>query len=115
MKKLLLLLVVVATAFMAYAYFYQDDPAQASWLHGMWTLSYDPDGNTKDYMEFFRDGQVDLKSTPSQSYKSCVYASKIGHVTITCEVKGKDFKIALELSPTKDRLTNSSGAYYLKM
>jgi hypothetical protein len=78
-------------------------------------LEYDPDGNDKDYMSFFNDGQVEMKSSPRKTYATCQYASKIGHVTITCIVKGSEVKIALEVNPEESRLTNHSGAYYSKM
>ena len=29
-----------------------------SWLHGKWELVYDPDGDKKDWLEFFPDGEA---------------------------------------------------------
>jgi|GEM_PF-3953368 len=115
MKVVLLFVMVAVIGFFAVSYVYKEKPENALWLHGTWQLAYDPDGNVKDYMVFDSAGQVALKSNLRNAYATCQYASKIGHVTISCMVKGKERKIALEVSPDNNRLTNSSGAYYSKM
>ncbi len=35
--------------------------ASEAWLHGKWELVYDPDGDKKDWLEFFPDGDVRSK------------------------------------------------------
>ncbi len=115
MKKGLFVLIVGIIGFVVFSYVFQEHAEQAIWLHGNWQLAYDPDGDDKDYMEFLSDGRVHLKSSPTKAYATCDYASKIGHVTIQCMIKGVERGLSLEVSPDKQRLTNSSGAYYKKM
>ena len=112
MKSILSVLVFAGVLFALYAVFYEENPQDATWLHGLWGMKYDPDGNKKDYMEFFTDGRVDIKPNRRSTDLTCEYASKVGHVKVTCEVRGRETSISLEVSPGKDRLTNPTDAYY---
>jgi hypothetical protein len=114
MKKVLLIVLLAAIAFVAVVYFYEGNTTKATWLHGNWEMSYDPDNNPKDFLEFKPDGTVLLKSTPSKSDARCQYVIKIGHVNLVCMVRGEYRTIAMEVAGDQTQLVNPTGAVYTR-
>lgn len=115
MKKIITFLLLGALGFMAVAYFYEKDPSEAVWLHGTWQLSYDPDNNEKDYMEFFPDSSVKIKSNPRKVIAECAYVVKIGHVNLICDVRGEKRTVSMEVANEESELINKTGAIYTKL
>lgn len=77
--------------------------AESDWLVGKWELSYDPDGNEKDWIEFTRQGQA-FSISPSGRRVPGEYVVTDSEVRITYIFKGKSISITLKYTSEKKKL-----------
>jgi hypothetical protein len=78
--------------------------ADLGWLTGRWELSYDPDNNPKDWVEFRAGGEAvsishEGKRVPGR------YAVDGDEVQVTFDVDGTEVPLTLRCSADKSRLT----------
>lgn len=85
-----------------------------AWWVGSWELDYDPDGNEKDYIDFFTDGKADSRGGDG-THRVCTYEVRPTQIVISFTVNGARKTIALEIVEKGQRLRNSSGAEYTKV
>ena len=94
----------------------QEDMKNASsqrWLHGTWELTYDPDNNDKDWIEFTKFGKTIIKGTSGPGYEG-FYRVKNNKIILGFKVQHKYREIEMTISKDKSKLMNKSGAYYTK-
>ena len=72
------------------------------WLVGKWELSYDPDGDKKDFIEFKSDG--DAISTGELGKVEGLYLVNPESVKAVFTYKEKDFIMTFFYTPQKDEL-----------
>ena len=74
-----------------------------TWLVGKWELSYDPDGNEKDWLEFTKNGEVFSISSKGRRVPG-QYAVTESDIHVTYTFNGKAIPITLKFSPDKRKL-----------
>jgi len=84
-----------------------------TWLHGLWEMAYDPDGDKKDWMYFDDVGTFSLKDEKKVLVRG-YYTIKEEKVIVAAEVRQKIVEIVLTVSANKKKLYNDSGAYYTR-
>ncbi len=72
------------------------------WLVGKWVLTYDPDGDKKDFIEFMADG--DAISTGELGRVEGLYLVNSESVKAVFTYKEKDFIMTFFYNPKKDEL-----------
>lgn len=77
--------------------------AEGSWLVGKWELSYDPDGNEKDWIEFTKDGEA-FSISPNGRRVPGQYIVTDSEIGITYSFNGKTIPMALKFTPDKKKL-----------
>lgn len=78
--------------------------ADLGWLTGRWEMTYDPDDNPKDWVEFKASGEVvsiahDGKHVPGR------YTVAGDEIQVTFNVDGTEVPLTLRCSADKSRLT----------
>ena len=81
--------------------------ADQAWLYGKWEMSFDPDGNEKDWLQFDADGKVTSISS-SGNGPTGSYVVSGNQVQMTFTLKTKSVSMALTVSPDKKKLLNFS-------
>jgi hypothetical protein len=90
-----------------------DGAEEATWLHGTWTLAYNPGHDSDDSLTFERDGTVEIL-TPDARHYTAKY--RLDDQTLFMLLDGKDgiTRVPFEISPDHARLTYETGAYYTR-
>lgn len=86
---------------------------QATWLHGTWTLAYNPGHDSDDVLTFNPDGTVAIR-TADDHHISGKYRVQDQTLILLVEVKDDTIGVQFEIAPDHARLTYESGAYYTK-
>jgi hypothetical protein len=103
-KSLALVLAVLLFTAISSSPVFADDQ---SWLVGKWEMSYDPDGNAKDWLQFSADGKVtSISSSGAGPVGSYVVIGN--QVQMTFTVKTRAVSMTLNMSPDRKKLLNFS-------
>jgi hypothetical protein len=78
--------------------------AGSEWLVGVWELHYDPDGDTKDWVEFTADGKAYSIDSKHTRKVPGTYEVTSSSVQLTFSWKGKLILIVFTYKPSKDAL-----------
>ena len=89
------------------------EPGSNDWLVGTWELAFDPDGNPKDWLIFDERKQV-VSRGPDGRTTSGTHRFTGDEVSLFFIVGSRSLQIPLAVSENGSRLTNASGAYYIK-
>jgi len=81
--------------------------ADQSWLVGKWEMSFDPDGNEKDWLQFSADGKV-VSISGGANGPVGTYVVSGDQVQITFQLKTRSVSMTLAISPDKKKLLNFS-------
>ena len=71
-----------------------EDVSSATWLHGKWELSYDPDESPKDFITFHVDGSV-ISSLPGNDDLYGTYSISGDRVNIIFKLGNKQMPVEL--------------------
>lgn len=74
------------------------------WLVGVWELNFDPDGDTKDWLEFTQDGKAYSVDSKHTRQVPGTYELTPSNINITFNWKGKVIPIVLTYKKNKDAL-----------
>lgn len=77
--------------------------ADGTWLVGKWELSYDPDGNEKDWLEFTKSGEA-FSISPNGRHVPGEYVVTDSEINITYTFNGKIIPMTLKFTPDKRKL-----------
>ena len=81
--------------------------ADQGWLVGKWEMSFDPDGNEKDWLQFSADGKV-VSISASGNGPAGTYVVSGNEVQMTFQLKSRSVSMTLTISPDKKKLLNHS-------
>jgi hypothetical protein len=87
--------------------------APKGWLLGTWALTYDPDGDDRDYIDFYGDGKVDNRDGKG-NHRLCDYTYSPTEVVLSVAVNGKSKTMPMQVIDGGRKLRNSSGAEYTR-
>jgi len=87
--------------------------APKAWLLGTWALTYDPDGDDKDYLDFYADGKIDNRDGKG-NHRLCDYTYSDTEVVLSISANGKSKSMPLQVIDGGRKLKNSSGAEYTR-
>lgn len=88
------------------------DTAHA-WLHGTWELTFNPEHDSEDDLEFRRDGSVRVH-TENKHIIDGMYQVSNDELLMVLVVNDKPVDVRFEISPDRTRLTYKNGAWYTK-
>jgi hypothetical protein len=77
--------------------------ADETWLVGRWGLSYAPDGDSKDWLEFNRSGRV-FSISPNGGAVQGEYAVSKSEVSVVFTLNGKSIPLTLKFTPDQKKL-----------
>lgn len=77
--------------------------ADVTWLVGKWELSYDPDGNQKDWLEFTKNREV-FSISPNGRRVPGEFVVTDSEISITYTLNGKAIPMTLKFTPDKQKL-----------
>lgn len=77
--------------------------ADVTWLVGKWELSYDPDGNQKDWLEFAKNGKV-FSISPTGRRVPGEYVVTDTEINTTFTLNGNVIPITYKFTPDKRKL-----------
>ncbi|MCC6207535.1 MAG: hypothetical protein IT488_05240, partial [Gammaproteobacteria bacterium] len=89
------------------------DASQASWLHGTWTLAYNPGNDSQDVLTFDPDGKVEIRTSDARRING-TYHLKGQTLLLLLEGRTGVIDVQFEISPDHARLLYPSGAYYTR-
>ena len=90
---------VVLALLLGFSTFAADD----MWLIGKWELSYDSDGNPKDWLEFAAEGRA-YSITPQGRRIPGRYTLKDSQIEVKYSFEGKMIPVTIRFSANKDLL-----------
>lgn len=99
MKKITRMFVLLLTVMTTIPVFATDH----QWLLGKWELSYDPEGNEKDWIEFSESSEV-VSITADGRRISGIYKVSDSEVNISFSYKGLTIPIRYTYTPEKNTL-----------
>jgi hypothetical protein len=90
-----------------------DSAKEATWLHGTWTLAYNPGHDSDDSLTFTPDGTVSIATPDARHFKA---RYRLKDQTLSMLIDGKEgvTSVPFEISPDHARLTYETGAYYTR-
>lgn len=89
------------------------DPTKAEWLFGTWELSYNPENDDSDLLEFSDDGTVTIKTQHDELVHG-KYIIAGDTLKLTLKTPRKIIDVDFEISGDKSRLNYHTGAYYTR-
>ncbi|MGE0372294.1 MAG: DUF5640 domain-containing protein [Gammaproteobacteria bacterium] len=89
------------------------DAGRATWLHGTWTLAFNPGHDSDDVLTFQPDGKVEVRTADARRING-TYHLKDQTLLLLLEGRGNVIDVQFEISPDHARLTYQSGAYYTR-
>lgn len=90
-----------------------DGTTREEWLHGTWSLAYNPQRDSEDELSFGRDGTVSIHTARDQLIRGKYQVSE-DDLAMVLDVDGKVVEVHFEISPDRSRLVYPNGAYYTK-
>lgn len=87
-----------------------DNAAQASWLHGTWEVTHNPQNDDEDDIEFMADGKVLIKTAQGDLEGYYALEGRLLRMLIT--VNGRPVPTEFRVSENKDKLIFKNGAEY---
>lgn len=84
-----------------------------TWLHGTWTLAYNPGHDSEDELTFKPDGTVSIRTADDHRIQGS-YRVKDRTLLLRLDVKGEEVAVPFEIAPDRARLTYETGAYYTR-
>jgi hypothetical protein len=99
MKKISITLLLLSTFITALPTLAVDH----QWLLGKWELSYDPEGNEKDWVEFSEGAEV-ISITPDGRRIPGIYRVNDSEINISFSYKGLTIPIRYTYTPAKNQL-----------
>ncbi len=84
------------------------------WIIGTWELAYDPDSDPKDWLIFEEGQQITVRS-PTGELTRGIYQVNDDVVILFVIAGSRPLQIPMSVSADRERLNNSSGAYYTKV
>jgi len=90
-----------------------DSSGRETWLHGTWTLAYNPGHDTEDVLTFNPDGTVSIRTAGDHRIGG---KYRVNGESLLMAVEGKNGPVAVQfaISPDRARLTYETGAYFTK-
>lgn len=89
------------------------DAARATWLHGTWTLAFNPAHDSEDVLTFHPNGKVEIRTADTHHIKG-TYRLQDRDLLLLLEGRNGTIDARFEISPDHTRLVYSSGAYYTR-
>ncbi|MBK9130162.1 MAG: hypothetical protein IPM20_00760 [Gammaproteobacteria bacterium] len=89
------------------------DASQATWLHGTWTLTYNPGNDSQDVLTFRPNGKVEIRTSDARRIDG-TYHLKDQTLLLLLEGRTGVIDAQFEISPDHTRLIYPSGAYYTR-
>ena len=78
--------------------------SERQWLVGVWELHFDPDGDTKDWLEFTSDGKVYSLDSKHKRKVPGKYEMTRNEIDITFYWKGRAIPVLLTYETGRDAL-----------
>ena len=101
--KPIIVLFVAFILFLSPTHSTAEDHSSATWIHGKWELSYEPDGSPKDFITFFRNGTV-VNSLPGNEDTRGTYSIVGGRVKIVFKPGNTSFPIEMRIAEQRTKL-----------
>ncbi|MCC6302196.1 MAG: hypothetical protein IT489_05285 [Gammaproteobacteria bacterium] len=89
------------------------DASRAAWLHGTWTLAFNPAHDSEDVLTFRPDGKIEIRTADARRIDG-IYHLEDRALLLRLEGRNGTIDAQFEVSPDHTRLTYPSGAYYTK-
>lgn len=87
-----------------------DNAAKATWLHGTWQLSHNPQNDDEDDMVFSSDGKVVILTQRGEVTGEYAVEGSVLRMLVT--VNGRPLMTEFRVSENKDKLIFHNGAVY---
>jgi len=88
-------------------------PETPSWLLGHWQVAFNPGEDDNDVLWFQQSGKVRIDTEDGRSLQG-LYQIKEDQLIMLVQVGSRNIESIIKISPNRDKLFFSNGAYYMK-
>ena len=89
------------------------EPETPSWLLGRWQVAFNPGQDDNDVLWFQQGGKVRIDTEDGRSLQG-LYQIKQDELIMLIQIAPRKVESIIKISPNKDKLFFSNGAYYMK-